>query len=63
MSDEKSKVLQQQPDKSTVIEKGQQSGQLNESKIPDFKFTPEPPPPPPPAKDSGSSGGGDTKSE
>lgn len=30
-----------------------QTGKLNESKIPDFKFTPPAPPPPP--KDSGNS--------
>lgn len=26
-------------------------GQINESKIPDYKYTPLPPPPPPPSKD------------
>jgi hypothetical protein len=62
MLDEKIKTPQQQPDKGKVIEKGQQSGQLNESKIPDFKFTP-PPPPPPPAKDNSSSGGSEAKGE
>jgi len=40
--------LQQQPDKGKIIEKGQKSGRLNDSRLPDFRFTPPPPPPPPP---------------
>ncbi|MBL0047093.1 MAG: hypothetical protein IPP32_03240 [Bacteroidetes bacterium] len=46
MSGEKDKT-QPQPEKNVVVEKGQYSGALNESKLPDFKFTPTPPPPPP----------------
>jgi hypothetical protein len=34
-----------------IIEKGVKID-LNESKLPDFKFTPPPPPPPPQANDS-----------
>ena len=59
MSKEKNKIPTQ-TEKGKAIEKGQKSGQLNESKLPDFKFTPPPPPPPP--KTEGTSGS-DAKGE
>ncbi len=44
MTDKKDKIPPQQ-DKVVIIEKGQKTD-LNENKLPDFKFTPAPPPPP-----------------
>ena len=35
--------FQKQPNEGKIIEKGQKSKRLNESKLPDFKFTPPPP--------------------
>lgn len=54
MNDDKNKKPSNQSNNERPIEKAQQSGQLNESKIPDFRFTPSPPPPP---KESNSSSG------
>lgn len=45
MSDNKEKN-RPQPEKRGYFEKGSQSSQIRENKIPDFRLTPPPPPPP-----------------
>jgi len=45
-----------QLNKGERIEKGQNPKAINESKLPDFKFTPPPPPPPPSNNENPSDG-------